>query len=547
MQSQPSSDSHFLHKEPCPKCGSRDNLGRYSDGHGHCFGCGHYEHGSDHEAEPTTRRSVSSDIIHPGEPLAIPARKLTEETCRKWGYTVGELSGKKVQIANYRNTAGQIVGQKVRFPNKDFLFLGDIKEAGLYGQHLWRNGGRKVVITEGEIDALSVSQAQDNKWPVVSVPNGARGAKKAIQRELRWLEEFEEVVLMFDEDEEGRAAAQECAGLFRPGKCKLARLPMKDANELLKSGKTDEIINAIWGAKSWRPDGVKTIADIRDKVLIPPEQGFPWFIDELTTLTFGRRLGEIYAFGAGTGIGKTDFLTEQIQYDIVRLNEPVGLFMLEQQPVETVKRIAGKTVGKRFHVPDGSWETSELIEALDSLERSGRMFLYDSFGATDWEIIQNTIRFLAHSEGVRIFYLDHLTALAAAEDDERTALERIMSDMGSLVKELGIIIHLVSHLATPDGKPHEEGGRVMIRHFRGSRAIGFWCPFMFGLEREQQVEDETRRAVTTFRVLKDRFTGQSTGKVIHLGYDAAIGRLYALNHDPFADNQHQPNEEESPF
>jgi 5S rRNA maturation endonuclease (ribonuclease M5) len=119
-------------------------------------------------------------------------------------------------------------------PNKDFLFLGDIKEAGLYGQHLWRNGGRKVVITEGEIDALSVSQAQDNKWPVVSVPNGARGAKKAIQRELRWLEEFEEVVLMFDEDEEGRAAAQECAGLFRPGKCKLARLPMKDANELLK-------------------------------------------------------------------------------------------------------------------------------------------------------------------------------------------------------------------------------------------------------------------------------------------------------------------------
>jgi twinkle protein len=490
---------------------------------------------------------VSSDIIHPGEPLAIPARKLTEETCRKWGYTVGELSGKKVQIANYRNTAGQIVGQKVRFPNKDFLFLGDIKEAGLYGQHLWRNGGRKVVITEGEIDALSVSQAQDNKWPVVSVPNGARGAKKAIQRELRWLEEFEEVVLMFDEDEEGRAAAQECAGLFRPGKCKLARLPMKDANELLKSGKTDEIINAIWGAKSWRPDGVKTIADIRDKVLIPPEQGFPWFIDELTTLTFGRRLGEIYAFGAGTGIGKTDFLTEQIQYDIVRLNEPVGLFMLEQQPVETVKRIAGKTVGKRFHVPDGSWETSELIEALDSLERSGRMFLYDSFGATDWEIIQNTIRFLAHSEGVRIFYLDHLTALAAAEDDERTALERIMSDMGSLVKELGIIIHLVSHLATPDGKPHEEGGRVMIRHFRGSRAIGFWCPFMFGLEREQQAEDETRRAVTTFRVLKDRFTGQSTGKVIYLGYDAAIGRLYALNHDPFADNQHQPNEEESPF
>ena len=29
--------------EPCPECGSRDNLARYSDGHGYCFGCGYYE------------------------------------------------------------------------------------------------------------------------------------------------------------------------------------------------------------------------------------------------------------------------------------------------------------------------------------------------------------------------------------------------------------------------------------------------------------------------------------------------------------------------
>lgn len=32
----------FLHHEPCPKCGSRDNLGVYEDGHKWCFGCGYY-------------------------------------------------------------------------------------------------------------------------------------------------------------------------------------------------------------------------------------------------------------------------------------------------------------------------------------------------------------------------------------------------------------------------------------------------------------------------------------------------------------------------
>ena len=92
-----------------------------------------------------------------------------------------------------------------------------------------------------------------------------------------------------------------------------------------------------------------------------------------------------------------------------------------------------------------------------------------------------------------------------------------------------ICIYLVSHLATPEGKPHEEGGRVMLRHFKGSRAIGFWTHFAFGLERNTQAENEAERNCTTFRVLKDRFTGQSNGQVLYYSYDHASYRL--LNAD----------------
>lgn len=35
----------FTKHEPCPSCGSRDNLGRYSDGSAYCFGCGYTERG----------------------------------------------------------------------------------------------------------------------------------------------------------------------------------------------------------------------------------------------------------------------------------------------------------------------------------------------------------------------------------------------------------------------------------------------------------------------------------------------------------------------
>lgn len=519
-------ESVCIGKEPCPKCGSRDNLARYSDGHGYCFGCGHHEHGDGDVPSPNRRPRMAQGLLEGGEIKALIKRGITEETCRKFGYRIADHHGERVQVAPYYDADRNLVGQKTRTADKEFEVLGSIKEATLFGQQLWQEGGRKVVVTEGEIDCMSVSQAQGNKWPTVSVPAGAKGAKKALAAQLEWLSSFEEVILMFDMDTPGQDAAIECAAMFLPGKCKLAHLPMKDPNELLVAGKADQIISAIWQAKGYRPDGIVTIADIKQQVLEPPTVTLPWFLPSLTDLTYGRRLGEIYAFGAGTGVGKTDLLTQQMQYDITVLKEPVGIFALEQQPVETAKRLAGKLSGKRFHIPDGSWTTAELADSLDTLEASGKVFFYDSFGSTDWDIIKTSIRFLYHSEGVRLFYVDHLTALAAAEDDERTGLEHIMAEIGALVKELDVIIHLISHLATPEGKPHEEGGRVMIRHFKGSRAIGFWCPFMFGLERDTQHEDAAIAGCTTFRILKDRFTGRGNGKLIYLGFNDADGSLY---------------------
>lgn len=519
-------ESVFVRHIPCPNCGSSDANALYSDGHQYCFSCNTHVQGDGEVTDTALPRKQRVEGLLTGEFRPLLARKITEETARKFGYTVGQYKGKTVQIAPYHDESGTIIAQKLRFPDKTFTVAGDSKKIGnyLFGSHLW-SSGRKIVVTEGEIDAMSVSQAQGNKWPVVSVPNGAQGAKKALQKNLEYLSAFEEVILMFDQDEAGRKAVEECAPLFPPGKCKIATLPAKDANDLLKEGREQDIIQAIWNAKPYRPDGIVSLSDIKEMALQPPEMGLPWFLDSLTAATYGRRFGELYCLGAGTGVGKTDFLTQQIEYDINTLHESVGVFFLEQTPVETVQRIAGKYAGKMFHVPDSGTTAEELSAAISAIEANGKLFLYDSWGATDWEIICNKVRFLNHAEGVRIFYIDHLTALAAMEEDEKTALEEIMAEMAGLTKELDIVIHLVSHLATPEGKPHEEGGRVMIRHFKGSRSIGFWSHFMFGIERSQQEDDPNKRNRSTLRVLKDRYTGRATGLCIPMQYDPETGRL----------------------
>jgi twinkle protein len=473
-----------------------------------------------------------------GDTVALTARGIPEEICKRFHYTVGKvpldypvsntsaigaMKGKTVHIESYYDADGTtLVGQKFRDRDKNFAGIGDTGSS-FFGRHTVKAGGKALVITEGAIDAMSYAVMRKG-WPVLSIPNGSQSAKKVFKANLEFLESFEKVIVCFDNDEPGRDAVESVKGLLSPGKLHVASLPeeYKDLNEALLDGDFKAAMQAVLNAESIRPDGIVTVDDVMEEALKPIEMGLPWFLPELTEATYGRRYGEIYGLGAGTGVGKTDVLTEQVAFDCNVLDLNVGILFLEQKPAETVKRVAGKIANRRFHVPDGKWTNEELIEAAGKL--SGKMVLYDSFGETEWQNVKSRIRFMHHAHDIRIFYVDHLTAMADTAD-EKGSLELIMKEMAGLANELSLIITFVSHLTTPDGTPHEEGGRVTIRHFKGSRSIGFWAYFLFGLERDQQSEDESERHTTTFRVLKDRYTGQATGLTFEIGYDPETGRI----------------------
>jgi twinkle protein len=468
---------------------------------------------------------MAGSLIQDVEVKGLRTRKITDETCKHFGYGIGTFKDQDVQVAPYYDADGKLVAQKIRFQDKDFKVLGSLENALPFGAHAFQKTGKHLTVTEGEIDAMSVSQVQGNAWPVVSIACGAGAQiKKYMAKHLEYFSGFDRVVLMFDMDEPGRKAAKAAAEILG-ARAAIAELSLKDANEMLVDGRGDDIIQAFWRAKQYRPEGIVDMASLKDEVKKKPEEGISWWSPKLTSLTYGIRLGEILCFGAGTGVGKTDLFTQQMAHMVMEHGEPIGVFALEQQVADTAKRIAGKFAKKTFHIPDSGWTEEDLDAAWKKFEGK-KVFLYDSFGVNEWESIREKIEYLNLTEGVRFFFLDHLTALADAGDSERESLERIMGDMGSLVARRKITIFLVSHLATPDGKPHEEGGRVTIRHLKGSRAIGFWAHYIIGLERDQQAEDEVVRTTTTVRILKDRYTGRATGRVFHIGYDFATGMLF---------------------
>lgn len=490
---------------------------------------------------PQTR--MSKDLITDGQFSPIRSRGLSQETCQRFGYqTVESFKGRPAQVAPYHTPEGVLVAQKVRSPDKTFSVLGDLKTAGLFGQHLQRTGGKWVVVTEGEVDALSVSQALGNKWPVVSIPNGAPGAKKALAKQLEWLLTFEHVILWFDDDEAGREAVEECGGLFPPGRCKVARLSgYKDANDALRDGKAGDIVSAVWGARTWRPDGILSGPDLWtrfeaecDDTAVAIE--LPWM--GLQNKTLGMRRGELWTFTAGSGIGKSA-IVRKLAHHLLSEGESVGMLMLEESVSRTLKGLLGIDLCRRVELDTTPWKDLDEAEkkarkdAFESMGGGSRLHLYDHFGSTDTDNLINRVRFMVTSLGCGWIILDHLSIVVSGNDDgdERKTIDVLMTKLRTLVQETKCGLLLVSHLRRPSGDTgHENGAETSLSQLRGSHAIAQLSDCVIGAERDQQAEKEALRSITTLRVLKMRFTGD-TGIACHLHYDKETGAIREVDPD----------------
>lgn len=520
-------ESTFLYHEPCPKCGSSDACGVFSDGHRFCYSCNTYFRPDGSVKSEVVR--VSKDCIPLGdlEEVSLTKRCISKDTCSKFKYFSTVYKGKPCQVACYYDDSGNLVGQKLRFPDKSFAVLGSISNR-LYGSQLWASG-KKIVITEGEIDCLTVSQLQGNKWPVVSIPNGAQGAKKAIEANLEYLENFEEVILMFDMDDPGRKASEECAKILPAGKAYIANLPCKDPNECLSEGKGPEVLQAVWNAKPYRPDGIVSGTDLYEKCVtdiddLKDSVEYPWVA--LQNKTKGVRHGELYVFTSGSGMGKSTILRELEYYFGVQRGELCGIVALEESTRKTGMELMSIHLNKRLILDPEGADEDERGRAFNETIGNGKFFLYDHFGSLDSGNLLSKLRYMIVSLGCKRIFLDHISIVVSgmdADEDggERKAIDKLMTNLRSLVEETGATMFVVSHLKRPEKKGHEEGAQVSLSQLRGSGAIAQLSDMVIGLERNQQGDNPN---VLTLRVLKNRFCGD-TGVSGYLEYDPETGRL----------------------
>jgi twinkle protein len=371
-----------------------------------------------------------------------------------------------------------------------------------------------------------------SKWAVVSIKNGASGAVADIKENLEYVESFENVVLCFDTDKQGKEASHKVARLLKPGKAKIYTLPTgyKDPNDMLRKKKHLEFTSCWWDAKVYTPTGIIRVSEKQHEFLNRDKKDsvpYPW--KGLNKKLYGMRQGELVTLTGGTGLGKSS-ITRELEHWIINTTEDnVGIIALEEDWKRTVDGILSIETNSRLYIDHIRDEHSQeyLTEKYNNLFSNDNVFIHAHFGTNDIEAIFNKLRYLIVGCDCKWVIVDHLHMLVSslAEGDERRAIDNIMTRLRSMVEETGAGLILVSHLRRVEGnRGHENGVEVNLSHLRGSQAIAQLSDCVIALERNQQSDDELESRTTKLRVLKSRYTGD-VGMATALVYDHNTGRL----------------------
>ena len=522
--------------QPCETCGSSDAKQIYDDGSAFCFSCraNFFAPREEHMQEDFQEvndwssskvDSVKNEYVSRGFKERNIFKQVSEHYQVKVSYDVdGNIDAHYYPY--YKE--GEVTGYKVRNLPKDFTSIGTVR-GGLFGQHLY-SSGKRLVITEGELDAMAVQTAWYKRYkafyPVVSLRSAS--SVKDLIAERDWIRNFDEVILWFDGDDAGREAVKEAARIIGYDKIKIAKSSEKDACELWIKD-PDSLLKTIYNSVDYTPAGILTSHELwnqleeYNKIESVP---YPDYMDGLNSKLKGMRFGEITLWTSGTGSGKSTLLRE-IAFDLLdKTEEKIGIISLEESPAETARKMAGMAINR--NPAKEEIEIEDLKVGFDSVFGDNRVMVLDHQGSISDGSIMDFLEYMCLS-GCKYLFVDHITILASEGAEGLTgneAIDKIMNDLLRMVKKHNVWIGLISHLRKTDnkGKSFEEGKLPSMDDIRGSGSIKQISHDIIAFARDVAATDDNERNTIKTKVLKCRYTGL-TGPTGSLYYKYETGRL----------------------
>lgn len=497
-----------------------------------------------YEPRKFTRYKMLEKPIEPTEPVYeyMKKRGISSEVVKR--YELGEKEEGdalliifpfydekgRIQFIKYRNPAPK-EGQSKEFCQTNCKPI-------LFGMKQCHLDNKTLIITEGQIDSLSVAEAGIEN--AVSVPTGANGFTW-VPYCWDWMQNFEKIIVFGDHENGHITLYKDIAARWRSKVWHVREedyLDCKDANEILLKYGAEQIRRCVFNAVQLPVSKAKDLSEV---AYINPYdiEKLPTGIAELDRcLCGGLPFGQLVLITGKAGDGKSTFAS-QLLLNALDCNCKVFAYSGELPNGLFRSWMDYQAAGTNHLCEEWSkWSQKatkrvrqDIIPKLNEWYK-GQIWVYDNtvISEDDDEGLLDLLERVINQYGVRVILIDNLmTGLDLERSDTVDKYEKqslFMKKLARMALQFNVLIMLVAH------KRKDTGSTLVNDSVSGSADITNLASIVLSYERSKK--DGNGKAITDdqrlLKVTKNRLFGNINTEGFTMSYDPDTKRIY-MTHD----------------
>lgn len=311
----------------------------------------------------------------------------------------------------------------------------------------------RLVITEGQLDSLSVAEAGIKN--AVSVPTGAMGFTWLDGECYDWISKFQTVVV-FGDYEKGKVTLVEELSRRLPQKVCVVQaedyLCEKDANDILRKYGPEAVRDAVEHAKPVPVRNIKPLWTVKDVDMNRIER-FRTNICELDRVIQGFCFGQLILITGRRGEGKSTFMSQMV-LEAMEQGYTVLVYSGELTDYHFKHWMDLQAAGPDHLVKTlneyGDPEYSVPHDAQEAINEwyRDKAYLYDNSVVDleqEEESLLETIEKTIRTYGVRAVFVDNLMTAVSGMDELYRAQAGFVKRLKTLAVKYNAVVVLVAH------------------------------------------------------------------------------------------------------
>lgn len=427
----------------------------------------------------------------------------------------------------------KLVNVKFRDAEKNFKMVSGA-ELIFYGMDLIADKSF-VIITEGEIDSLSVYEALN--IAALSVPNGAsKGSMKLeyLDNCHAFFDGIPQIVLATDSDSAGIALRDELARRLGIERCVFAVYPddCKDTNEVLMKYGKEKVREVFNNLQAFPIPGIAEVSDFEDEIDDIYENGYPKTV-KIGYPAFDKLLsfrgGETTTITGYPGSGKSEFI-DDITLKLAQLHDwRIGVFSAENPKNIHFTKLAERLIGKKV------WSENHHFQMSREELQEAKLFINDHYffvKPADADITVDGLLSMAlqliKRKGIKAFIFDPWNCIEHKRPNNMTETDYVSFVYGRLqffAEKYDIHIFIVAHPVKPQ-KDKKTGEYPIPTLYSINGSSHFYNKTFNGMSLYRHYE--SNEVEVHVQKVKFKFVGKEG--MVEFSYDWTNGRYTEKSH-----------------